>query len=69
MKCPYCNTEMEQGFIQSGSPIFWSTQKRFAKIPSHPQDVGIADGELTGFFAESFYCRACNKLITEPHNP
>lgn len=69
MKCPYCNTEMEQGFLQSGSPIFWSEHKRFAKIPSHPSDVGVADGELTGFFAESFYCRACNKLITEPRNP
>ena len=58
---------MEQGYLQSGSPIFWSARKRLIKIPSHPSDVGVADGELTGFFAASFLCRACNKLICEPN--
>ena len=70
MKCPYCDTEMEQGYLQSRDPIFWSTRKRHvAKIPSGPTDVGVADGELTGFYAEAFYCRACNRLIVEPKNP
>lgn len=70
MKCPYCDAEMEAGFIQSRDPIFWSARKRhIAKIPAHPSDVGVAGGELTGFYAAAFYCRACNKLITEPQNP
>ena len=70
MNCPYCETEMEQGYLQSSYPIFWSARKRHvAKIPSGPTDVGVAEVELTGFYAEAFYCRACNRLILEPKNP
>ena len=69
MNCPYCDTEMEQGFLQSRSPVFWSDRKRVVKFPSGARDVGVADGELTGFYVEAFYCRACNRLITEPRDP
>ena len=69
MKCPYCGAEMEKGYVQSRSPIFWSEQKRLVKFPSRERDVGVAGGELAGFYVESFYCRACNRLITEPQNP
>ncbi len=70
MKCPYCDSDMERGYLQSKSPIIWCERKRhLAKIPTNPRDIGVSDGELTGFYAEAFYCRACNRMITEPKNP
>ncbi len=70
MKCPYCDSEMERGYLQSKSPIIWCERKRhLAKIPTDPRDVGVSDGELTGFYAEAFYCRACNQMIVAPRNP
>ena len=67
MKCPYCNLEMEQGYVQSQRPIVWSTRKkRIAIIPDSPTDIGVTGEGWGGCYAESFYCRTCNKLITDP---
>ena len=67
MKCPCCDSEMEQGYIQSQRPIIWSaTKKHFAIIPDNNTDVGVTGESWGGCYAPSFLCRVCNKLIVEP---
>ena len=39
MKCPYCNKEMEKGYIQSKHGLGWNRKKRVLAVSSI--DVGI----------------------------
>lgn len=60
MKCPYCNKEMEKGYIQSRDGLAWNSKKRI----------------LAGFsawFAEqpleyeliAYRCKDCKKIIID----
>ncbi len=31
MLCPYCGDEMQDGCVESGSPIFWEPDKRYGE--------------------------------------
>jgi len=65
MKCPYCDTEMEKGVIQSAREVFWSCKKRklFFRASADKGDVLIAQLGWNGSFAESYLCRRCKKVI------
>jgi len=66
MKCPYCENEMEQGFIQSGREAFWTRKKRKWLGMANPDDGDIVIAPLDYFFysfAESYLCRRCRKVI------
>lgn len=66
MKCPYCNEEMEKGYIQSARPIFWGEEKhKISFQPNRDKEFTISKGFLTGCTVESYYCINCKKLITE----
>ena len=38
MKCPYCQEELEQGFIQSGHNILWTKKKHIISTHSQGKD-------------------------------
>ncbi len=63
MKCPYCNQEMENGFVQSARDIFWGGKKHklFFK-PSNDNEFIIADG-WNGCVISAYCCRDCEKII------
>lgn len=64
MKCPYCDLEMESGFLQSSSEIFWGPRKHKAFFtPTHEDEVLLANGFLTGSAVIANCCRNCQKLI------
>ena len=35
MKCPYCQCEMEQGYIQNRDGLAWTKKEHFVLIISH----------------------------------
>ena len=71
MNCPKCNCEMEQGYIQSESPMLWSVKKR--KLIFQPDldagDVwmdnidGMGAFGLSGVRIESFHCSQCGMIL------
>lgn len=64
MNCPYCNSEMEKGFIQSGRPVFWAVKKRrIFFLPDN--DLEVTSGFWNGCFATAFLCRNCKKIILD----
>lgn len=73
MKCPYCNAEMERGYVQSRSEIFWS--RKIRKLLSSPKeeegDAAITDPLNLLYTANenSYLCRNCNKVIIDIDAP
>ena len=71
MRCPYCNTEMEAGYIKSSHFMHWGTEK---KLGYNPNDIklvnGFWKGLFKGFFVEAHHCSTCGKItvsLDEPH--
>ena len=64
MKCPYCNEEMEKGYIKSSHLIHWGKEKN---LGPGSNDINLINRSLGGFFkgnfVESNYCGCCNKII------
>lgn len=60
MKCPYCNSEMEKGYIQSNDGLGWNRKKRLLAIFS----ASVADQEL-GRCLTAYRCEACEKIVID----
>jgi hypothetical protein len=70
MKCPYCNEDMEQGYIQggmagAGTSLLWT--KRLHKLLLKPKaDEVLLAKNIWGYVtAETHFCRKCNKFIID----
>ena len=68
MDCPFCESAMEHGYIQSRSPIIWCQKKKHVPlmVPDDPGDIGVAGAGFAGCFADAWLCRSCGRLIVEP---
>ena len=60
MKCPYCQQEMEKGFLQSRDGLGWRTKPHFV-----PALAGIFAEVRLGPCVLVFRCKDCRKLIIE----
>ena len=69
MKCPYCNIEMEQGFIQSPQEISWKKgEKRplLGRAQFHEGSVILSElSFIKGSAVTAYLCRACRKVIID----
>lgn len=65
MKCPYCNQEMENGFVQSARDIFWGEKKHKLFFTPNEKEVKLAIGGLNGCIINAYYCRDCKKIIID----
>ncbi len=67
--CPYCNEEMEMGYIQCRDGICWTEKKRLvAALPSLSKAsvrLGMENGLFSGVIAEAYLCRACKKIVID----
>ena len=67
MKCPYCNEEMEQGFIENAAEISW--RKKLYHIPYarfNKVTVVLSESSFTRSAAViAFLCRSCEKVIID----
>lgn len=52
MKCPYCNTEMAEGYLQSGRDIIWGENKHKIFFEAGDHDITLARG-LNGAITEA----------------
>ncbi len=65
MKCPYCDKEMENGFIQGAKGVFFSPDQKFLwiwKNPWNKKDVKITD-TMWETSSPACYCYDCECLI------
>lgn len=68
MNCPYCNSEMEKGVIQSPHEISWLRKKvlLFAAAELHEGSVVLAElSLLKGSCVTAYLCRPCGKVVID----
>ncbi len=63
MRCPYCNEEMQQGYLQTGQRIAWT--KKIHKISLLPKDgeVLFANNTIRGTSFQAYICKGCKKVL------
>ena len=68
MKCPYCNKEMELGYIQSRDGVTWTPKKRLIPAFSilRKGSVSLANGaaDYSGC-VYAYKCGECKKVIID----
>ena len=67
MNCPYCEAEMEQGFVQSSRGFIWSKSKRKLFFLAGDDDIDLTSSSnfLTGSRAVAYLCRRCKKITID----
>ena len=69
MKCPYCEKEMELGFIQSPQELSWKKgDKRPLLGRAQIREGSVILSELSflkGSAVTAFLCRECKKVIID----
>lgn len=65
MNCPYCNNEMEKGYIQSSKEVYYTTKPtKFALLASAKiEDINLTKGIFAPVTIESFNCPVCKKIL------
>lgn len=63
MRCPYCNEEMEQGYLQTMQRIAWT--KKIHKISLLPKDgeVLLENNTFKGANFQAYICKQCKKVL------
>ena len=64
MNCPYCGRPMEDGYLSSRSPVFWSEEVSGHVIPTRRGDVPL--GQMLGLLRpRAQLCRNCETVIVK----
>ena len=64
MNCPYCGKVMEEGFLSSKAPVFWSEEVSGLPVPTQRGDVLL--GKALGLLRpRAWLCRDCRTVITK----
>lgn len=70
MICPYCNREMELGYLQCRDGVYWCEKRRWVAAVPPAGDGTVRLGEPYGVFsggdaAEAYKCGHCKKIILD----
>ena len=64
MKCPYCQQQMQEGFLSSRSPVFWSEEVSGLPVPTRRGDVPLGGALGLAVRPRAYLCRTCKTVIT-----
>ena len=63
MLCPFCQSEMTEGYLQSARQVIFTEKRKKAFISSRKNDVPV-----TGFWdptCRAYHCEKCKKVICD----
>lgn len=65
MKCPYCDSEMEQGLLQGMQRVAWV--KKQHKISLHPNEgeILLENSVFQNFVFSAEICKTCKKIVLD----
>ena len=65
MKCPICDNEMQQGFIQGNQRIAWVKSKHKISILPREGEVLLENKTLDSFLFTAWICKGCQKILLD----
>ena len=70
MKCPYCNKEMESGYVQCRDGLHWTPKKqKVAALSGMGKGavlIGNEEGLVPNITAVAYHCEEC-KFVLIPY--
>lgn len=67
MKCPFCNNEMQEGFVQCRDGVYWTLKKQ--KVPAltflanDAIAIGGNDRLMPNSMAIAYHCETCKNVM------
>lgn len=67
MMCPFCNTEMIHGFLNSGAAIWSERKHKISMLPDGKEKYALKLGTplMSPHHIESYCCPECKKIIVD----
>ena len=67
MKCPFCNSEMLQGYLNSGAAIWSERKHKISMLPDGKERYSLKLGVplVSPHHVESYCCPACKRIIID----
>lgn len=63
MRCPICDNEMQQGFIQGNQRIAWVKSKHKISILPQEGEVLLENKTFDSFLFTAWICKDCQKVL------
>jgi len=63
MICPYCNKEMEAGYLQTGSRIAWTKEIHKFSILPRKGEIMLENNVFKGVNFQAYICKHCKKIL------
>ena len=63
MKCPFCNSEMKQGWLMSNRRILWSPKKDKSFMIKGKNDISPRGSTALGANILTYCCEDCKKMV------
>ncbi len=65
LKCPVCNKDMEQGFLQGNQRVAWVKAKHpFSLLPKQGE-VLLENKMMDSFLFAAWICKECKKVVVD----
>lgn len=65
MKCPNCESEMEQGFLQGVQRVAWVKNKHKFSLMPKEGEVLIENHAFKDFMISAWICKKCKKIVLD----
>ena len=67
MKCPFCNSEMLHGYLNSGAAIWSERKHKISMLPDGKENYALKLGTplMSPHHVESYCCPKCKKIIID----
>ena len=66
MHCPYCQREMESGFIQSRNEIIFSVKEKSLAVPIRKKgDIRLTTNPIPPSVCTAWNCKVCHKILLD----
>lgn len=65
MRCPFCGSFMENGFLQGGSLMVWVKKKHHISLLPREGEVMLDRNYWTSTSIPAHICKQCKKVIAE----
>lgn len=68
MKCPICEKEMEQGFLQGNQRVAWVKKRhKFSLLPKQGE-ILLENNSFCNYIFSAWVCKSCKKVIIDYSN-
>lgn len=65
MKCPYCNSEMEQGFLQGMERLAWVKKPHKVSLLPKQGEILLENNMIKGATFSASICKSCKKILLD----